>query len=65
MVQAEPFKAKAVGRGFDPVWVPFMPKLADAPGASAPFQLALVTVTWVPDWVAVADQACDTRCPAV
>ena len=64
-MQAEPFRAKAAGRGFDPVWVPFMPKVTDAPGASAAFHPALVTVTCVPDWVAVADQAWVTRCPAV
>ncbi len=65
MVQVEPLRVKAMGRGFDPLCVPFMPKLTDAPGASAPFQATLVAVTCVPDWVAVADQAWVTRCPAV
>jgi hypothetical protein len=62
-VQAEPLTAKAAGRGFDPVWVPFMPKLTEAPGASAAFHEALVTVTWVPACVAVADQAWVIFCP--
>jgi hypothetical protein len=40
-----------------PECVPLKPKLADAPGATLPFQPALVAVTCEPDWVAVPDQA--------
>ena len=57
MVQGWPLTVNAAGRGLLPVCVPLRPKAADAPGASAPFQDALVTVTWVPVWTADADQA--------
>ena len=39
--------------GIAAVPVPVSPKVADAPGASVPFQLALRMVTAVPAWVYV------------
>jgi hypothetical protein len=37
--------------GISALPVPVSPKVTDAPGATVPFQLALRTVTAVPDWL--------------
>src|SRR3954471_24890276 len=63
-VQATPLSAKLVGTGLAEVQEPLNPKDARAPAPRFPFQVALVTVTWVPDWATVPFHSWVTVWPA-
>jgi hypothetical protein len=66
-VQVAPLTAKAAAAGLAPVWCrSYEPKgHGRARGDRGRSSSRFVTVTWLPAWVAVADQAWVIRCPAV
>src|SRR3712207_6535552 len=62
--QVTPLSVNEVGFGFWPVCAPLKPKLTEPPLGTAPFQAALVAVTWEPVCVMLDDQKLVTRWPA-
>ncbi len=52
-VQAVPLTANEVGAALVPLYEKLAPALAEPPAGMVPFQSALTTVTFLPDWLQV------------